>query len=189
MTADRPFILVTGFRPFGLPGRPSRPENASETVLRSLEDRSRGNHPFVVLPVDPRCEVLLARALDLGPAGVVATGEAGLDGSWDTNVEGVARDLPVQVVRPPERARLEDTTAGFIPSTFAGQVPLLDGMDRADRIGAFWCNRAYFRVLQWCRRFERPGVFLHLRVDGDRARQARHVEHVLGEMQRAVGAG
>jgi hypothetical protein len=60
-------------------------------------------------------------------------------------------------------------------------------MERGDRIGAYWCNRAYFRVLQWCTLFARPGVFLHLRVDGARGRQLRHLEHVVAAMEREAG--
>ena len=186
-SAAAPTILVTAFEPFGMPGKPKRPENASETVIRAFEDRGRGRRTCVVLPVDPRCEVVLARALHGAPAGIVAMGEAGLPGTWDTNVETIARDLPVTASRPAGPAEERCLVAG-LASPFAASIPLLEGMEREDRIGSWWCNRAYFRVLQWCRLFGRHGVFLHLRVEGDRARQLRHLEHVVAAMEREISA-
>lgn len=170
-------ILVTAFEPFGPPGKPVRPENASEVVLRAFLRGSRTPVDAVVLPVNPRAEVQLARALHGDPAGVVALGEAGGEGGWDTNVEVVARDLPVAAGRAPTGG-----DAPLLSSPFAPAIPLLPGMERKDRIGSYWCNRAYWRVLEWCLRFERPAVFLHLRVDGDRDRQRSHLEHVLSVM-------
>ena len=172
-------ILITAFEPFAPPGKPMRPENASERVLRAFEDRAGVRHRLLVLPVDPRCEVALARALHEDPAGVVAMGEAGLPGPSDTNVETCARDLPVG----PSGAAGEVRPVRGLYSPFAADLPLVEGMSREDRIGTYWCNRAYFRVLEWCRRFARPAVFLHLRVDGDRERQVRHLEHVLARME------
>ncbi|NUN52972.1 MAG: hypothetical protein HUU06_09340, partial [Planctomycetaceae bacterium] len=64
-------ILVTAFEPFGPPGGPVRPENASETVLRALLARDPGRFDALLLPVDPRCEVALARAFDGDPPGVL----------------------------------------------------------------------------------------------------------------------
>jgi pyrrolidone-carboxylate peptidase len=177
-------ILVTAFEPFGPPGGPVRPENASETVLRALRERDPARIDSIVLPVDPRCEVALARAFDADPPGVLALGEAGGPGEWDTNVEEVARDLPVG--RSPASAQ-DPGSAVFRSSLFAAGVPLLPGMERGDRIGSYWCNRAYWRVLEWCQLFHRPAVFLHLRVGGDRARQADHAAHVLACMERAAG--
>ena len=177
--APQPRLLVTAFEPFGAPGRPRRPSNASEEVVRAFAQRHPDRCAIVVLPVDPRCEVRLARALDGNPSGVVSLGEAGLEGEWDTNVEVRARDLPVEAGRSrPERGGLA------ADSPLARRIHLLPGMEREDRIGTYWCNRAYFRVLQWCARFDRPGIFLHLRVDGARGRQLRHLEHVVAAMER-----
>ena len=184
-SAEAPGILVTAFEPFGPPGKPKRPGNASETVLRAFEDRARGRGACVVLPVDPQCEVVLARALHGAPAGIVAMGEAGLPGTWDTNVEIVARDLPVTASRSAGPAD-EGSPAAGLASPFAASIPLIAGMEREDRIGSYWCNRAYFRVLQWCRIFGKHGVFLHLRVEGDRPRQLRHLEHVVAAMERSI---
>jgi len=173
-------LLVTAFEPFGPPGKPKRAANASEEVLCAFGDRHPGHCDLLVLPVDPRCEVVLARALNGNPVGVVATGEAGLPGNWDTNVEVLARDLPVSAGPPtpgPEAPVL-------VTSSLAQRLHLLPGMEREDRIGSYWCNRVYFRLLQWCTRFARPGVFLHLRVDGDRGHQLRHLQHAVTAMER-----
>lgn len=199
MTASKPPspMLVTAFEPFappgGLPGKAKRPGNASEDVLRAFEDRARGRCDLLVLPVDPTCEVRLARALNRDPVAVVAMGEASLPGPWDTNVEVRAWDRPIVPVRPASRpafrpAALPDATPSesFFSSSFAAGLPLLPGMEREDRIGSHWCNLAYYRILEWCLRFERPAAFLHLRVDGDRGRQGAHLDHVLREAARAA---
>jgi pyrrolidone-carboxylate peptidase len=180
-------MLVTAFEPFGLPGKAKRPGNASEDVLRAFEDRARGRYDLLVLPVDPKCEVRLARALNRDPVAVVAMGEASLPGPWDTNVEVRAWDRPIVPVRPaglPGAAPSES----FFSSPFAAGLPLLPGMEREDRIGSYWCNLAYYRILEWCLRFERPTAFLHLRVDGDRGRQGAHLDHVLREAARAANS-
>jgi len=179
-------LLVTAFEPFAPPGRGMRPGNASEDVIRAFEDRARGRCDLLVLPVDPRCEVALARALDRDPAGVVAMGEAALPGSWDSNVEVRAWDRPVV----PARAAGPSSSApseAFFASPVAEGLPLLPGMEREDRIGSYWCNRAYYRVLEWCLRFGRPALFLHLRVEGDRGRQGAHLDHAVREVERAAG--
>jgi len=173
-------ILVTAFEPFAAPGKPMRPENASETVLLEFLERHRDRCASVVLPVDPRCEVALARALNGDPLGVVAMGETGAAGHWDTNVEEFARDLPVRTAAGAPGLPPDGTP--FRASEFAAEVPLLEGMRRRDGIGSWWCNRAYWRVLEWCQLFHRPAVFLHLRVAGDRSRQLRHLEHVVDRM-------
>jgi pyrrolidone-carboxylate peptidase len=178
-------LLVTAFEPFAPPGKPLRPGNASEDVIRAFEDRSRGRCDLLVLPVDPTCEVRLARALNRDPSAVVAMGEAGLPGAWDTNVEVRAWDRPIVPSRtagPPGASPSE----AFFSSPFAAGLPLLPGMEREERIGSFWCNRAYYRILEWCLRFERPAAFLHLRVDGDRGRQGVHLEHAVREAEKAV---
>lgn len=180
----RPLLLVTAFEPFGPPGRPPRAENASETVLRAFGRGPGRDHRLVVLPVDPRAEVVLARALQEGPAGVIGTGEAGLPGAWDTNLEVRAYDRPVTAAR----AAGEAEPAAFLPSGLAPAIPLLPGMEREDRIGSYWCNRVYFRTLRWCLHLGRPAAFLHFRVDGDRDRQAAHLAHVAARMEEAVGA-
>ena len=179
--APCPRLLVTAFQPFGAPGKPVRPENASDSVLRAFGDREGNRYDLLVLPVEPLAEVLLARALARDPVGVVSMGEAGLPGAWDTNVEEVARDLPVTAGGHPGAA-----AAGFRASPFARSIPLLPGMERADRIGAYWCNRAYYRVLEWCQLFHRPAVFLHLRVEGHRARQLRHLDHAVRFMEESL---
>ena len=179
-----PRILVTAFEPFGPPGKPLRPENASERVLRAFLELHPARVSTVVLPVDARCEIHLAREFDRDPAGVVATGEAGGDGPWDTNVEEVARDLPVAA-----SATLDPGAAGnavFRTSLFAPALSLLPGMEREDRIGSYWCNRAYWRVLEWTQLFHRPAVFLHFRVGGDRERQVAHLAHVVAAMERTL---
>jgi len=182
-TDGQPRILVTAFRPFAPPGRPLRPVNRSQEVLEAFLARSPGAVRSLVLPVDPRCEVVLARALDQNPVGVVATGEIEEPGEWDTNVEEFAFDLPVQTSGEGRGARGEPR---WLSSPFAGSFPLREGMERRERIGAFWCNRVYFRVLQWCNRFARPGVFLHLRTEGDLERQVRHLEHAVKAMDAAL---
>lgn len=176
--AAGPRILVTAFEPFAPPGKPKRPENASETVLRAFGARKGEGYDLLMLPVDARCEVLLARALSRDPAGVVSMGETGQFGGWDTNVEEFARDVPVRPGGFPGASE-----GGFRSSLFAAELPLLPGMDRADRIGSWWCNRAYFRVLEWCGLFHRPAAFLHLRVEGNRARQIRHLEYTVSHME------
>jgi hypothetical protein len=156
--------------------------------LRAFGDRARGRCDLVVLPVDARCEVQLARALHRNPAGVVAMGEASLPGAWDTNVEVRAWDRLVAASRaagPSPRAPSE----AFFSSPFAASLPLLPGMEREDRIGSWWCNRAYYRVLEWCLRFERPAVFLHLRAGGDRGRHVAHLEHAVAAMEREAAPG
>jgi hypothetical protein len=178
----RPFLLVTAFEPFGPPGRPPRPENASETVLRAFGNGPGRDHRLVVLPVDPRAEVVLARALQEGPAGVIGTGEAGLSGAWDTNLEVRAYDRPVVAARSAGTA----APAPFLFSDFAAGVPLVPGLEREDRIGSYWCNRVYFRLLRWCLTLGRPGAFLHFRVEGDRARQAAHLAHVAARLEAAL---
>jgi len=173
-------ILVTAFEPFGPPGKSKRDANASEEVVRAF----RGNHPgrcdVRVLPVGPLAEVHLARALQLHPLGVVGMGETGQEGEWDTNVEPGAADITVRTggLRPgtPMRA-----------SEFATSIPLLPGMEREVRIGAYWCNRIYFRALEWSHIHRIPAVFLHLRVGCDRRRQREHLEHVVAHMERVVG--
>lgn len=173
-------ILVTAFEPFGPPGQPKRPSNASEEVLRAFGARFPGRCELLVLPVDARSEVRLARGLNGNPVGIVSMGEAGLPGTWDTNVEVRAYDVP-----------LSATGVGAAPvaeSTFAPRLHLLQGMEREERIGTYWCNRAYFLLLQWCARFERPAVFLHLRVEGDRERQALHLDHVVRALERETAA-
>lgn len=179
-TAGAGRLLITAFEPFGAPGKPKRPENASEEVLRAFGDRPSLRCDLVVLPVALRCEVVLARSLHRNPAGIVATGEAGSPGAWDTNVEAFARDLPVTAAPEGQEGVLR------LESAFARGLPLLPGMEREDRIGSYWCNRAYFRVLQWCRFIRVPAVFLHFRVDGDRRRQLGHLEHVVAEMERVT---
>jgi hypothetical protein len=146
--------------------------------MRAFGDREGGRCDLLLLPVEPLCEVALARALARDPAGVVAMGEIGRPGAWDTNVEEVARDLPVAVGGHPGADE-----AGFRSSIFAAELPLLPGMDRADRIGSWWCNRAYYRVLEWCQLFHRPAAFLHLRVEGNRDRQLRHLQHAVRFME------
>lgn len=195
-------LLVTAFEPFAPPGKPLRAGNASEDVIRAFEDRSRGRCDLLVLPVDPTCEVRLARALNRDPSAVVAMGEAALPGTWDTNVEVRAWDRPVIQSRSagvPSRSvpsrSVPSRAAGppgaspseaFFSSSFAAGLQLLPGMEREERIGSYWCNRAYYRVLEWCLRFERPAAFLHLRVDGDRGRQGVHLEHAVKEAEKAV---
>ncbi len=191
-------ILVTAFERFASPGKTLRPgpmgrENESEEALRAFGDHARGRCDLVVLPVDARCEVQLARALHRNPAGVVAMGEASLPGDWDTNVEVRAWDrlvvasqtIPQRAAGPSPRAPSE----AFFSSPFAASLPLLPGMEREDRIGSYWCNRAYYRVLEWCLRFERPALFLHLRAGGDRGRHVAHLEHAVAAMERQVGTG
>lgn len=184
-------LLVTAFEPFGAPGRPKRPANASEEVLRAFAERHPGRCDLLVFPVDPRCEVRLARAMNANPAGVVAMGEAGLPGAWDTNVEVLAYDRPVAAAGTPGNtagsATADAPARASARSSFAARLHLLPGMEREDRIGSYWCNRAYFRVLQWCTLFARPGVFLHLRVEGDRARQLLHLDHAVRAMEREAG--
>jgi hypothetical protein len=170
-------LLVTAFEPFAPPGGTMRASNASEEVLHAFGDRHAGRCDLLVLPVGPLCEVRLARALNRSPAGVVAMGETGQEGDWDTNLETRAYDRPVAAGTPGRG------TASAV-SDFSLRLHLLPGMAREDRIGSYWCNRAYFRILQWCIRFGRPGLFLHLRVDGDRARQLRHVGHAVQAMER-----
>ena len=184
-----PRLLVTAFEPFGLPGRSMRAENASESVLRAIRERPGFRHEALVLPVDARCEVHLARALNRDPAGIVALGESGAAGRWDTNVEFLARDLPPRAYRSEGIAPEVPRTAAVLPSSFAMDVPLLPGMEREDRIGSYWCNRAYWRVLQWCRLFSRPAIFLHFRVEGDRRNQLFHLEHVRAEMEARLAGG
>jgi hypothetical protein len=179
-----PRLLVTAFEPFGPPGRPPRPENASERVLRAFGDGPGRDHRLVILPVDPRAEVVLARALQEGPAGVLGTGEAGLAGAWDTNLEVRAYNRPVTAARPDGEAG----PAAFLHSDIAASIPLLPGMEREDRIGSYWCNRVYFRLLRWCLVLGRPGAFLHFRVEGDRARQAAHLAHVAAWMAGLLAA-
>ena len=186
MTAPEPAsrILVTAFEPFGRPGSPVRPENASERVLRAFLELHPDRVSSAVLHVDARCEVHLAREFDGNPGGVVATGEAGGEGKWDTNVEEVARDLPVAA------SAAVDVEAGgdavFRTSLFAPGLALLPGMEREDRIGSYWCNRAYWRVLEWTQLFHRPAVFLHFRVGGDRERQLHHLAHVVDSTERTL---
>jgi hypothetical protein len=182
-TDGQPRILVTAFRPFAAPGKPMRPVNRSEEVLKAFLDRWPDSCRSLVLPVDARSEVVLARALDHNPLGVVCTGETGEPGDWDTNVEEFAFDLPVQAAYDGRPLREEPR---WLSSPFAESLPLREGMARRDRIGAFWCNRVYFRVLQWCNRFARPGVFLHLRTEGDLERQVRHLEHAVKAMDAAL---
>jgi len=176
-------VLVTAFRPFAPPGGPMRPVNRSQEVLEAFRAASPDAGDFLVLPVDPRCEVALARSLDRNPAGVVCLGETSEAGDWDTNVEEMAYDLPVQSGPGASPRPVEPR---WISSPFAGAFPLRDGMERRDRIGAFWCNRVYFRALQWCNRFARPGVFLHLRTSGDLGRQVGHLDHVLKALDAAL---
>ncbi len=192
-------ILVTCFEAFAPPGKRLRPENESEEVLRVFGDRNAHRSPvpgpgtgagrcdLLILPVDPRCEVQLARALHRNPSGVVAMGEAGLDGSWDTNVEVRAWDRPILTERAAGRPPRTPSEA-FFSSPFAASLPLLPGMEREERIGSYWCNRAYYRILEWCIRFERPAVFLHLRVGSDRTNHVAHLEHALGIMARGIPA-
>jgi pyrrolidone-carboxylate peptidase len=180
-------LLLAAFEPFGARADSARPENASETVLRAWAKRHAGRHAVVILPVDPRCEVVLARALHDNPAGVVALGEAGLPGAWDTNVEVRARDLPIVAAR--SAGAPAPAKAATLSSDFAPTLALPPGMEREDRIGSFWCNRTYYRVLQWCNLFGRPSVFLHLRVDGDRARQGEHLAQVVERMEQAATRG
>jgi len=180
-------LLVTAFEPFGAPGKPKRASNASEETLRAFAARHPGRCTVVILPVDARCEVALARAMNGNPAGVVATGEAGLAGGWDTNVEMLAWDRPVDVSRPGGNGTRGDAER-CARSAFAPRLHLLPGMEREERIGSYWCNRAYYRVLQWCALFGRPGVFLHQRVDGARGAQLRHLEHVVTAMERETAA-
>ena len=176
-----PRILVTAFRPFAPPGGTMRSANRSQEVLEALLAQSPGACDSLLLPVDPRCEVSLARSLDRDPDGIISLGETSEPGPWDTNVEEIAYDLPVNVA-PNTRHR----EPRWLSSAFASAFPLREGMERRDRIGAYWCNRVYFRALQWCNRFARPGVFLHLRTGGDLARQVRHLDHVLKAMDAAL---
>lgn len=179
----RPRILVTAFRPFAPPGKAPRPVNRSEEVLGAFLARSPDAGDTLLLPADPRCEVALARALDRDPFGVVALGETAETGPWDTNVEENAYDLPVQAKNNGGPFRREPR---WLSSAFAETIPLREGMERRDRIGSWWCNRAYFRILQWCNRFARPGVFLHVRTEGDLERQVRHLDHVVKAMDAAL---
>jgi hypothetical protein len=181
-------ILVTAFEPFAPAGKPMRPSNASEEVLRAFGDRAAGKCEFLVLPVDARSEVRLARSLNLNPAGIVAMGEIDREGAWDTNVEVRAWDRPVSSVAPDAPPPPSHAEPWFLHSPFARDLPLQAGMDREDRIGSFWCNRVWFRALQWSLRFERPAIFLHLRVGGDRARQLAHLRHCVQWMESAVPA-
>jgi len=178
----RPRILVTAFRPFAPPGKPLRPSSRSEEVLAGFLVRTPDSVDTHLLPADPRCEVALARALDRDPFGVVALGETQEEGSWDTNVEENAYDLPVQAAAGGPFRR----EPRWLSSFFAEGIPLREGMERRDRIGSWWSNRAYFRILQWCNRFARPGVFLHVRTDGDLERQVRHLDHVVKAMDAAL---
>ena len=179
----QPRILVTAFRPFAPPGGRMRDVNRSQEVLEALLAQTPDAFDSRVLPVDPRCEVALARSLDRNPAGVVCMGETSEPGSFDTNVEEIAYDLPIHAGPGAAPRRHEPR---WLSSPFSGAFPLRDGMERRDRIGAFWCNRVYFRALQWCNRFARPGVFLHVRTGGDLARQVKHLDHVLRAMDAAL---
>ena len=57
-----PRILVTAFRPFAPPGGTMRSANRSQEVLEALLAQSPGACDSLLLPVDPRCEVSLARS-------------------------------------------------------------------------------------------------------------------------------
>ncbi len=176
-------LLLTAFEPFGTPTRPDRGTNASEEVLLLWRERHPGIHRTLILPVSRRAETILARALTADVAGVIATGEAGIDGAWDTNIEPWAEDRPIASpgISPPGQE-----TPLRLHSAFAPTVELVPGLEREPRIGAYWCNRVYFRILDWARWNPRPVVFLHLRVDGDRSRQRTHLEHVVAAMEGTI---
>ncbi len=61
-------ILITAFEPFGLIRGVILRENATMEVLRAFESRHDDRCTGIVLPVGPKCEDALLRALDDGPA-------------------------------------------------------------------------------------------------------------------------
>jgi hypothetical protein len=175
-------ILVTAFAPFGTPLRPNRGANASEEVARAWIGRGRTGVRVLVLPVSPAAEVVLARALSANPSAIVATGEAAFPPGPDTVLEPWAEDREVET-GPAEGPALR------LHSSAADEISLVDGLARGPSIGRYWCNRVYFRILEWTLVHPRPAVFLHMRVEGDRARQRGHLDHVVARLDAMARTG
>ena len=174
----RPFVLLTGFAPFG-----ARRRNESAAAVRAVGRASRGRDLRVrILPVSwgrafpTLCDDLRDPAL----RAVVLCGEAAR--RKDLSVEARGRNrcasVPDEDGRRPRAARLAATGPAARPSTWSASA-IVAALCKARRravvshdAGTYLCNAILFRVLgdAAVRRRRIPVTFVHLPIPGHGAR-------------------
>ena len=156
-----PRLLITAFEPFG-----ERDRNASREVLAAIRARHGNRFSYAVLPVSDDGERRLRALLADGRYdGVIALGEDVRLPGRTIHVEPYAVDAPLSKEIRPARPSERVPAPAAVAAARATGLPLVSG------IGLYYCNRVYLHAL----RTERPAVFLHVPVHGDRATHVRQV--------------
>lgn len=167
-------LLLTAFQPFGLKGLVSG-QNISKQVCDALARERGGDVQYVVLDVGPAAETQLSVALAEEPGGVLLSGEDLSLLTSPARVEpraynpGQQLGLNIPKLVPWGVLSFRLPWARSLSSNLAEQAAAAAGGRRAElreHIGTFWCNRMYYRALEWGQAQARPVLFVHLGVFG-----------------------
>lgn len=171
-------ILITAFKPFGffkLTGK-----NASKTILEKLQaSLDRNKYEFKILDVSATGITYFQKQLNnTDPSAVLSMGEY----LWYGNkvfVEPYAHKIPVRLFSFSSKIKREDNPS--YPS-------LTDEEPKHSHIGTYYCNQVYLVGLKWSKSFtkERPCIFLHIPVLGDRNYQTEQVKTYLKRIEKEL---
>ena len=188
-------VLLTAFQPFGAKGALSG-NNISKQVCDVLAKEQGGRVNYVVLDVGETGESQLADALAMNPRGVLLSGEDTSMIGPQVRIEPKAYDpaqqlnLTIPKLVPWGVLSLRLPGASSLSSDFAEEAVAAAGGRKVafqTGIGTFWCNRIYYRALQWGDPRSRPVLFVHLGVFGQLNEKLATMRAILELMLANVG--
>ena len=179
-------ILITAFEPFGFL-RKLLGKNASKEILEKFQvSLDRNKYEFKILEVSLEgVQDFQAQLNNTDPSAVLSMGEHLLI-FGKVFVEPYAHDIPV--TWSPFYSKNKKVDNPLLKDK-KSKLYLTDEEAKRSHIGAYYCNQVYLAGLNWSNTKNRPCVFLHIPVLGDRNHQTEQVKNYLKRIEEILKKG